>query len=75
MRAVTAVERSVRQHLRPTAKWLEPRYLELGDNPAPRSSTDKAAPPWASGNTNSRDGYLPTSPSQLDSCTSPTKAR
>jgi M6 family metalloprotease-like protein len=41
-----------RQHLRPAEKWLEPRYLDLGDNPEPRSSIDKAAPAWASGNTN-----------------------
>lgn len=41
-----------RPHLRPSAGWLEPRYRELGDNPEPRSAADKAAPPWATGNTN-----------------------
>lgn len=39
-------------HLRPTDQWLQPRYRELGDNPDPRRGADKAAPPWASGNTN-----------------------
>ncbi|MFO7607660.1 MAG: M6 family metalloprotease domain-containing protein [Candidatus Krumholzibacteriia bacterium] len=39
-------------HLRPQESWLEPRYRLLGDNPAPRSIADKAAPPWASGSTN-----------------------